>query len=717
MYSSFFKSFGLLLLLSIAYLHGYAQQTSDSAPSDRAPGNRASGDRAPVETAPVDTARIVLLARAYGDSIVLRWGPTTSLAWQQLNQVGYQVERHTILRNGKLLETPERQILSNNPIRPRPLSDWQMVVDRDKYAAIAAQALYGTTFDVRSSGGSDLVQMINQATAWEQRFSFTLFSSDVSATAARYAGLRFTDRDIRANEKYLYKVFAAQPVATVLDTGLVFLAGSERTELPVPTEVTATFDDRRVMLKWNTYYHQAVYMAYRVERSTDGISFAPISELPIATVNRSHPSDHYQYKSDSFPNNGTTYHYRVRGLTPFGEVGPPSEAVSGQGYRELQSPPTITEASVTPSGTALLRWGIDEAATPLVRGFSVEKASAVAGPYQAIASSLPDTTRRFEDAAVEGTSYYQVVGHGQRDEKVRSFPVLVQAEDSIPPTVPTSVTGRIDTTGQVHLHWPASLESDVLGYRIFRSNHPDRDFIQITGEPTADTSFVDGISLKNLTRTIYYKVSAVDQRFNPSPLSEAVALQKPDIIPPVSPTFRTARPQPGGIRLSWLGSPSEDVAHYLIYRRMPDETSWKLTGTVTDTARHFRDETVTPSQAYEYVLLAVDQNQLESLPTSPLRVVSWAATREKIEHTYAELDEDDNTVHIRWDYRNDNVREYHIYRVEAEGALRWHHSVAAPQLQFHDESVTRPQTYRYRIRAVYSDGSQSPLSDALRVQL
>ena len=707
MCSNFLKFFGLLLLLIVAQRHGYAQQTNNPSPVDAAP----------VDTAPVDSARIILLARAYGDSVVLRWGPSTPMAWQQLNQIGYQIERHTILRNGKLLETPERQVLSPQPIRPRPLADWKRVADQDNYAAIAAQALYGTTFDVRSSGSSDLVQMINQATAWEQRFSFALFSADVSATAARYAGLRFTDRDIRANEKYLYKVFAAQSVATVLDTALVFLAGSERTELPVPTEVSATFDDRQVMLKWNTYYHQAVYMAYQVERSADGTSFVPITELPIVTANRSHSSDHYQYKSDSFPDNGITYHYRVRGLTPFGEVGPPSEVVSGQGYRGLQLPPAITEARVTPSGTALLRWNMDEAITPLVRGFSVEKAPTVAGPYQAVASLLPDTARRFEDAAVEGTNYYRIVGHGQRDERVRSFPVLVQAEDSIPPTVPAFVTGRIDTTGQVRLHWPASPESDVRGYRIFRSNHPDRDFIQITHEPTADTFFIDRISLKNLTRAIYYKVSAVDQRFNPSPLSEAVGLQKPDVIPPVSPTLQAAQPQPGGIQLTWLGSPSEDVAHYLIYRRMPDETSWKLTGTVDDTVRYFRDVTVAPSQPYEYLMLAVDQNKLESLPTSPLRVISLGANREKIEHTYAESNENNNTILIRWDYRNDGVREYHIYRVEAAGALRWHYSVAAPQLQFHDESVTRSQTYRYRIKAVYSDGTQSPLSDELRVQL
>ena len=40
-----------------------------------------------------DTTMIRVMAKAYGDSIVIRWAPSTSGAWQLLNKTGYQVLR------------------------------------------------------------------------------------------------------------------------------------------------------------------------------------------------------------------------------------------------------------------------------------------------------------------------------------------------------------------------------------------------------------------------------------------------------------------------------------------------------------------------------------------------------------------------------------------------------------------------------------------------
>ncbi len=684
MLSNFFRS---LLLLSLITLTAHAQDTTG-------------------------TVQIGVLGRAYGDSIVLRWAPASHVAWQQLNRVGYRVERYTILRDGELLEVPERQVLSSTPILPRPLPDWKNVVKRDSYAGIAAQALYGKTFEVSSSQRSDLVQMINQSQEQEQRFSFALFAADMSPTTAQYAGLRLTDRNVRTNEKYLYKVFSAQPLSVPLDTGLVFLSPSERTELVAPLEVSATFDDRRVMLRWNTYYHQSLYVAYRVERSIDGASFAPITELPITFPQG---PDHYGYKSDSLPSNDVTYHYRVRGITSFGEVGPPSTVVSGQGRLTLNAAPNITEADMATPNTATIRWEVPPEAQPQVAHFAVEKAPKVDGPYRAVAPTLSPDRQAFTDPSVAGTNYYRVTAYGRHGETKRSFPVLVQAEDSIPPTLPAEFVGRIDTTGQVTLRWLPSPESDVFGYRIFRSNYPNRDFVQVTREPTADTTFVDQISLKNLTDSIYYKISVIDQRFNPSPLSAELILRKPDVIPPVAPVFKAAQPRAGGIHLSWIGSPSADVTHYLLYRHQPEETTWQLAGTTHATERQFTDTTVVATQTYEYVLLAVDEHQLESSPTPPLRAASLAPARKRIAHTYAEPDRQAEQILLRWDYDHADVAFYHIYRAEATGNLRWHHTVSAPQLQFSDAAVQQARTYQYRIKAVYTDGSQSPLSEVVQV--
>ena len=40
-------------------------------------------------------------------SIALRWAVDTPVAWQKANNIGFQLDRTTYLRNGNVLTTPE----------------------------------------------------------------------------------------------------------------------------------------------------------------------------------------------------------------------------------------------------------------------------------------------------------------------------------------------------------------------------------------------------------------------------------------------------------------------------------------------------------------------------------------------------------------------------------------------------------------------------------
>lgn len=44
---------------------------------------------------------IGVIARCHGDSVILRWAPTTPVAWQVGNAAGYVVERYQLTRLGK----------------------------------------------------------------------------------------------------------------------------------------------------------------------------------------------------------------------------------------------------------------------------------------------------------------------------------------------------------------------------------------------------------------------------------------------------------------------------------------------------------------------------------------------------------------------------------------------------------------------------------------
>ena len=77
-------------------------------------------------------AKIELVARPLKDSIMLRWGASNSLLWEEANKAGYTIERVTILRDGKLLSIPEHKILTPSPLMPLPLEKWETAVKRNK---------------------------------------------------------------------------------------------------------------------------------------------------------------------------------------------------------------------------------------------------------------------------------------------------------------------------------------------------------------------------------------------------------------------------------------------------------------------------------------------------------------------------------------------------------------------------------------------------------
>lgn len=105
-----------------------------------------------------DEAKIRVIARPYQDSIKIRWAPNKPVAWHFLNEYGYRIERRTLMRNGELLENPDSVNISNNIFKPEPLALWEPYSESDDYVAIAAQAIYGESFEITHGvAGSDIL--------------------------------------------------------------------------------------------------------------------------------------------------------------------------------------------------------------------------------------------------------------------------------------------------------------------------------------------------------------------------------------------------------------------------------------------------------------------------------------------------------------------------------------------------------------------------------
>ncbi|TVR85869.1 MAG: hypothetical protein EA411_12085 [Saprospirales bacterium] len=123
----------------------------------------------------------------------------------------------------------------------------------------------------------------------------------------------------------------------------------------------------------------------------------------------------------------------------------------------------------------------------------------------------PDSSQFLdEDPLTDG--YYKIGLEDVNGNSALSNPYMVQLTDTIPPDIPTGLSGTIDKNGVVSLELDANQEEDIYGYRLMRSDHPDGDFMQIASRVIRDTTFYDYINLKDLNRYVYYLTLSVDNR-------------------------------------------------------------------------------------------------------------------------------------------------------------------------------------------------------------
>jgi uncharacterized protein len=662
------------------------------------------------------------IARAYPDSIVLRWGPDNPVAWQLANKYGYYLERYTLLRNGVKIENPDGFRLFNEPKKPIPLAEWEVIADRTDYALIAAQAIYGETFELSENYSTDLMQVINKSKELKQRFSFALFAADISSEVAEASGLRYTDKDVKPNEKYVYKVYANVPdYVQKIDTGYVFIGVEDYRPLPKPVKLEADFEDLNVMLSWNKSYYSDVYIAYKVERSDDGKMFAAITDLPI--INTESPTGkevQIMIKSDSLPQNYKTYYYRVKGLTAFGEVGPPSAVVSGFGFKPLDETPNITNAEVINNESVKIQWQFEQGDNTQIQGFSLLRAEKGDGTYVEIKKDIALLAREFVDERPLPVNYYVIKVIDEYGQTKSSFPYLAQLIDSIPPVVPVGLVGEIDTTGLVTIRWNPNTEKDLLGYRVYRSNFKSDELRQVTVDPVPDTVFYDSINIKTLSKAIYYKVRAVDLHYNPSEYSMVLTLSKPDVMPPTPPVFKKVRASSEGIEIQWVNSSSEDVVNHILYRRLAGERGWKLLSVFNNVNADtvYFDKEAEMDRFYEYTILAVDDSKLESEPAIPVKSKRIdTGVRKTIENLFAKADREKKQIVLAWNYEvTDEVERFEIYRGQEDEAIRIYTSLTGESNQFIDEKISVNSNYSYRLRAVYKDGGKTPLSKKIEIK-
>lgn len=632
------------------------------------------------------------------DKVMLRWAPANEKSWREGIKTGYKLSRFTIAYDGVEYtkeQSIESKVILLDSIKPLPEDDWELKADSNRYAGIAAGAIYGDTFEIEDLSSSETMRAFSQIKQNENRFAFSLMAAEMDFTVASDMGLAYIDTDhIQPGFEYLYILTLGQDKDTlVLEDGLFIAKIDSISTLDKVDSLVVTPGDKAAFIQWSLPI-ESEYSAYQVERSSDGgQTFLKINDLPQVTVE----GENQQGISitDTLADNNTVYVYRVRGINSFGMLGPPSDTIQVQGKvgkKDYQI--VITNIDEVVNQGMLIHWQYQNIPpTNEIAFVDVYKARGVDQDYVKInPSPIPNTQNNFMDPNPYLSNYYRVVMTDIHGHQYISIHSLSQKADSTPPAVPTQLVGTIDNNGQVFLKWGRNIEEDMNGYRVFLSNFRDSVFVQVSEDIIRDTFYSYTVSLNTLTKKVYFKITAEDQRHNRSEKSLVCEITRPDIIPPSNPLLHVVNPTPAGIYISFIPSMSEDVTFHKLQRRKLGTRLWStlysIPGVQYGQSYAYIDSTVTIDYIYQYRILAIDgDDNFSSSKIIDVRAFDTGLRGDILALEVNKVTYTNNTASgnssnyvsaypstvniVQWDYlKKDDLFSFEIYRSIENGPFR-----------------------------------------------
>lgn len=685
--------------------------------------------------------KVRVVAKAYSDSIVVRWAPMNAVAWLMGNDSGYRLARIDYTDK----EHPVTTVLTAAPLRPLTLEQMMAAIGpNNKYAAIAAQALYGKDFQMTKDAPVGFAKKVKQAhDALNFRYSFTLEAADFSPVVASAIALRWVDKGVKKGSSYIYVLTVCGKTKDyVVDSAAVFVADNPAVPVPAPDGLKGFGFDRKAEIQWNRR-QTGNFSAYDIQRSDDeGKTWVALNKVPYFSPDEVPPvtgevrgkkdtivkkiaalvRDHQVYV-DSLPQDYHPYLYRVRGINAFAETGSWSAPVVVTG-RDLSPPaaPVIDSARNTRGTQIRVVWS-QRVVSPDLAGYYLSRANSVKGPFYPVTKYMLDkNVRVFVDSAAVPhlPNYYVVVAVDTAKNVAASGAFPGYLTDTIAPAAPVGVAGSIDSNGVVRLHWPAGREADLKGYKVYFAYGAADQFEQLTHTVLTDTVFTDTISTKSLNRRVWYSVVAVDSTNNHSAYSVPLALKKVNVVPPSAPVAGTVSVDGRRVSIEWIESRSEGAAGYEVARQRGDGGYVPVRRLAQDWEKRslvFAD-TVAANTDYHYMARTIDSTGVKSDWSVAVHVVRHAAdSLAGPVGLAAKVDGRSHRVRLSWKYADTGDYFFIVYRsINNSGLVAWQ-SFDKAALAGEDDAAGSG-TYDYAIKVVHRDRSAaSALSKPIHITI
>ncbi|MBQ8938350.1 MAG: fibronectin type III domain-containing protein [Bacteroidaceae bacterium] len=560
---------------------------------------------------PLVRSKMNLMARAYGDSIVLRWAAEDFVSWRYLNEHGVN-----LLRIG-----PDGA--DTLAFAFKPLSKEQMLAKytnpADSLAGMVAELTWGdgrTKPDQTRNRPGTMGALVEMSEEQNMVFGMAVLITEWRRDLAEDLAMRFVDRGVKRGEHYQYIL---QPTVWDEDSMLIFQPGFiqdiENTRYkPEPFDVTirdsivGTFE---VDLEWD----KRNYSSFEIERrlispapgssasgssATSGAGFSsknPVgggssaatewhraNKLPFVPFLKDDLTRDIALYADFIHQPGT-YEYRVRAHDAFGDLTEPSPSVRVEiGDRIPPAMPTVLRIEIDRSTTdrvfADITWETDTIDADLKGFLPIYHHQKFSGDsWMPLLNedelALPtDTTCRVEVTGLP-TGMLAVAAVDQSGNVRLSMPVQIRIEDMAPPPAPKNLRAEVNPDGRVILRWSAPSD-DIDYYQVAFANDTTHAWHIQSEAALRDTIWTDTLALGVNQKYIYYKVRAVDFSTNEGAYSDILQVKRPTLVPPTVAHLDSAFVDPEGVHMRWVVGADELMDYHLLWRRLDNEKRWTM---------------------------------------------------------------------------------------------------------------------------------------------
>jgi hypothetical protein len=662
---------------------------------------------------------IQIKAKKYKGDLLLKIVPRQIDAFMHFKDNGWNIKRARV-ENG---DTSRFRKLNDEPVKPVSREEWEFMAQNNETAEAIIDVLFPDQPEEEPQTFMAKVEDHNRLN--NQQFVF-LFLSSESRKISKASGLEFRDDDLEAENRYIYRVHIKGYEDSTGHYGKRAISPQQIPETFRSPELEGGSLDSAALLVWNHTDFKNRFVSYDIERSLEKENFSRITDVPLVYNSKTRKSDTTagkMYHVDSLTGNGKKYYYRLIANDYFGMSSDPSNvlAIKGKDYTPPHAPVDV-RAQPTSNDVRVV-WEYNRQPGDLAGFYVVRSSVSSTGPFNRLHKSLlPASQKRYVDqsAGPSNENFYAVAAFDTAGNYSISDGVSASIRDTVPPKPPQGLEANVDSNGVVELTWELGEAEDIAGYRVYRSVSQDYQFMQVTDTLVAYTGIRDTLNLASLNNEVFYKLVAVDNRYNHSGYSDVLTVNKPDTIAPTKALLTDASYNKGRVKLKWENSTSEDAENQVILQRSRGQSEWNAIDTIEDIGvQEYQVRPGKDAPAYSYAIQTIDENGLKSGLSNIMQVVNENYQEiQPVKQAKASLT-NQNNVRLQWNFPG-NLEAYRImiYRSKNNTMPLLYETVDKPVQAFTDTDVTGGNSYQYKIALKRKkDGVVSEKTEMIKIKV